>query len=100
LLSNINHGRLPQVSCACFSYYLCQGKEVLLLAVGALCTSCHKAILAEGSSSSIAILNLVSSACTTKGKKYREAALSSLEQVSNLFSVCWLVILGNFSPLG
>ncbi|QCE01566.1 proteasome component ECM29 [Vigna unguiculata] len=60
---------------------LWEGKEVLLLAVGALCTSCHKAILAEGSSSSIAILNLVSSACTRKGKKYREAALSSLEQV-------------------
>jgi len=72
---------------ACFSYYIWQGKDVLLLAVGALCTSCHKAILAEGSSSSIAILNLVSSACTRKGKKYREAALSSLEQVSNLFIV-------------
>ncbi|KAL2973237.1 hypothetical protein AAZX31_14G035700 [Glycine max] len=60
---------------------LWEGKEMLLLAVGALCTSCHKAILAQGSSSSIAILNLVSSACTRKGKKYREAALSSLEQV-------------------
>nr|KYP73231.1 Proteasome-associated protein ECM29 isogeny [Cajanus cajan] len=60
---------------------LWEGKDVLLLAVGALCTSCHKAILAEGSTSSIAILNLVSSACTKKGKKYREAALSSLEQV-------------------
>ncbi|KAL2316898.1 hypothetical protein Fmac_030774 [Flemingia macrophylla] len=59
---------------------LWEGKDVLLLAVGALCTSCHKAILAEGSSS-IAILNLVSSACTKKEKKYREAALSSLEQV-------------------
>ncbi|RDY13157.1 hypothetical protein CR513_01957, partial [Mucuna pruriens] len=58
-----------------------QGKDELLLAVGALCTSCHKAISAEGSSPPIAILNLVSSACTRKGKKYREAALSSLEQV-------------------
>ncbi|ESW13516.1 hypothetical protein PHAVU_008G203200 [Phaseolus vulgaris] len=64
---------------------LWEGKDVLLLAVGALCTSCHKAILAEGSSSSIAILNLVSSACTRKGKKYREAALSSLEQVIKAF---------------
>ncbi|CAJ1971242.1 unnamed protein product [Sphenostylis stenocarpa] len=60
---------------------LWEGKDVLLLAVGALCTSCNKAILAEGSSSSIAILNMLSSACTRKEKKYREAALSSLEQV-------------------
>ncbi|XP_027329154.1 proteasome adapter and scaffold protein ECM29 [Abrus precatorius] len=64
---------------------LWEGKDVLLLALGSLSTSCHKAILAEGSSSSIAILNLVSSACTRKGKKYREAALSSLEQVIKAF---------------
>jgi hypothetical protein len=53
-----------------------------LLAVGTLSTSCHKAISADGSASSIAILNLVSSACTKKEKKYREAAFASLEQVS------------------
>lgn len=55
---------------------------MLLLAVGALSSSCHKAISADGSASSIAILNLVSSACTKKEKKYREAAFASLEQVS------------------
>lgn len=55
---------------------------MLLLAVGALSKSCHKAISADGSASSIAILNLVSLACTKKEKKYREAAFTSLEQVS------------------
>ena len=57
---------------------------MLLLALGALSTSCHKAISAEGSAYSIAILNVVSSACNKKGKKYREAAFSSLERVSTL----------------
>lgn len=64
---------------------LWEGKDVLLLAVGALSTSCHKAISADGSASSIAILNLVSSACTKKEKKYREAAFASLEQVIKAF---------------
>ncbi|KAK7300265.1 hypothetical protein RJT34_11106 [Clitoria ternatea] len=64
---------------------LWEGKDVLLLALGALSTSCHRAIAAEGSSSSVAILNLVSSACSRKGKKYREAAFSSLEQVIKAF---------------
>ncbi|XP_061372568.1 uncharacterized protein LOC133315038 [Gastrolobium bilobum] len=62
-----------------------EGKDVLLLALGALSTSCHEAISAQGSASSIAILNLVLSACTRKGKKYREAAFSSLEQVIKAF---------------
>ncbi|CAL5190433.1 unnamed protein product [Lathyrus oleraceus] len=64
---------------------LWEGKDVLLLAVGALSKSCHKAISADGSASSIAILNLVSSACTKKEKKYREAAFTSLEQVIKAF---------------
>ncbi|CAI8586672.1 unnamed protein product [Vicia faba] len=64
---------------------LWEGKDVLLLAVGALSKSCHKAISTDGSASSIAILNLVSSACTKKEKKYREAAFTSLEQVIKAF---------------
>lgn len=64
---------------------LWEGKDVLLLAVGSLSTSCHKAISADGSASSIAILNLISSACTKKEKKYREAAFASLEQVIKAF---------------
>ncbi|KAL1347958.1 uncharacterized protein [Arachis hypogaea] len=64
---------------------LWEGKEVLLLALGALSTSCHKAISAEGSAPSIAILSVVSSACSKKAKKYREAAFSALEQVIKAF---------------
>ncbi|KAI9114257.1 hypothetical protein K1719_014907 [Acacia pycnantha] len=64
---------------------LWEGKDVLLLALGALSASCHKAISAEGPSSSVAILKVVSSACSRKGKKYREAAFSSLEQVIKAF---------------
>ncbi|XP_057441454.1 uncharacterized protein LOC130733331 isoform X2 [Lotus japonicus] len=64
---------------------LWEGKEVLLLALGALSTSCHQAISADGSATSIAILNLVSSVCTKKAKKYREAAFTSLEQVIKAF---------------
>lgn len=64
---------------------LWEGKDVLLLAVGSISTSCHKAISADGSASSIAILNLISSACTKKEKKYREAAFASLEQVIKAF---------------
>lgn len=63
---------------------------MLLLAVGSLSTSCHKAISADGSASSIAILNLISSACTKKEKKYREAAFASLEQAS--YSL-WVLLL-------
>ncbi|MED6172000.1 hypothetical protein PIB30_046082 [Stylosanthes scabra] len=64
---------------------LWEGKEVLLLALGSLSTSCHKAISAEGSAPSIAILNVVSTACSKKAKKYREAAFSALEQVIKAF---------------
>ncbi|KAE9606271.1 putative proteasome component Ecm29 [Lupinus albus] len=80
-----HHGVLLQSLMKEIPGRLWEGKDVLLLALGALSTSCHKAISAEGSASSIAILNLVSSACTRKGKKYREAAFSSLEQVIEAF---------------
>lgn len=64
---------------------LWEGKESLLYAIGALSSSCHKAISSENPVTSDAILNMVSSACTKKVKKYREAAFSSLDQVIKAF---------------
>ncbi|XP_024030403.1 proteasome-associated protein ECM29 homolog [Morus notabilis] len=64
---------------------LWEGKEVLLDAIGALSKSCHKAISSNDSAIPNAILSVVSSACTKKVKKYREAALSCLEQVVRAF---------------
>ncbi|KAI9402448.1 hypothetical protein POPTR_001G274500v4 [Populus trichocarpa] len=64
---------------------LWEGKESLLNAIGALSSSCHKAISSENPVTSDAILNMVSSACTKKVKKYREAAFSSLDQVIKAF---------------
>ncbi|KAJ7960514.1 Proteasome-associated ECM29-like protein [Quillaja saponaria] len=64
---------------------LWEGKEALLLALGTLCVSCHRAISAEDPTSPGAILSLVSSACKKKGKKYREAAFVCLEQVIKSF---------------
>ncbi|GLU18926.1 hypothetical protein SLE2022_352020 [Rubroshorea leprosula] len=62
-----------------------EGKDALLVAIGALCTSCHKAISTEDHSVPIAILSLVSSACTKKVKKFREASFSCLDQVIKAF---------------
>ncbi|GKU93498.1 hypothetical protein SLEP1_g7091 [Rubroshorea leprosula] len=62
-----------------------EGKDALLVAIGALCTSCHKAISTEDHSVPIAILSLVSSACTKKVKKFREASFSCLDQVIEAF---------------
>ena len=59
-----------------------QGKEALLDAIGALSKSGHKAISSYDPAIPHAILSVVSSACTKKVKKYREAALSCLEQVN------------------
>ncbi|KAF9665771.1 hypothetical protein SADUNF_Sadunf16G0158400 [Salix dunnii] len=61
------------------------GKESLLYALGALSSSCHKAISSENPATPDAILNMVSSACMKKVKKYREAAFSSLDQVIKAF---------------
>ena len=58
-----------------------QGKEALLYSIAALCVSCHKAISTDDSHTLNEVLRVVSSACTKKAKKYREAALSCLEQV-------------------
>lgn len=59
-----------------------QGKESLLYAIGAISTSCHKAISIADPATPLAILNMVSAACTKKVKKYREAAFSCLDQVN------------------
>lgn len=59
-----------------------QGKDALLHAIAALSVSCHKAISSDDPATMNEILSVVSSACTKKAKKYREAALSCLEQVS------------------
>eukprot|EP00257_Ricinus_communis_P019881 XP_015578984.1 proteasome adapter and scaffold protein ECM29 [Ricinus communis] len=65
---------------------LWEGKDALLDAIGALCASCHKAIASENPSTPRAILDMVSSACTKKVKKYREAGFSSLDQVIKAFA--------------
>ncbi|CAI0541306.1 unnamed protein product [Linum tenue] len=62
-----------------------EGKDALLDALGALCTSCHNAISSENPATANDILLIVSSACTKKSKKYREAAFSSLDQVIKAF---------------
>ncbi|XVF04907.1 hypothetical protein REPUB_Repub05bG0125300 [Reevesia pubescens] len=64
---------------------LWEGKETLLHAIGALSTSCHEAISSEDPALPGTILSLVSSACTKKVKKYREAAFVCLEQVIKAF---------------
>lgn len=64
---------------------LWEGKEALLQAIGALSMACHRAISAEDPATPNSILTLVSSACTKKVKKYREAALSCLEQIIKAF---------------
>ncbi|CAI9106154.1 OLC1v1005230C2 [Oldenlandia corymbosa var. corymbosa] len=65
---------------------LWEGKEVILNALSALCTSCHKAIAAIDPSAVDSILSLALAACTKKAKKYREAAFSCLEQIVIAFN--------------
>ncbi|KAB2615279.1 proteasome-associated protein ECM29-like protein [Pyrus ussuriensis x Pyrus communis] len=59
---------------------LWEGKDALLDAIAALSVSCHKAISSDDPSTLNEILSIVSSACTKKAKKYREAALTCLEK--------------------
>ncbi|KAL2510922.1 ARM repeat superfamily protein [Abeliophyllum distichum] len=65
---------------------LWEGKDALLYALSALCTSCHKAISASDPDAPKAILSLISSACTKKTQKYREAAFCCLEQIIKAFN--------------
>lgn len=64
---------------------LWEGKDALLYAIAALSVSCNKAISSDDPATMNEILSVVSSACTKKAKKYREAALSCLEQVVKAF---------------
>ncbi|XP_019163794.1 PREDICTED: proteasome-associated protein ECM29 homolog isoform X2 [Ipomoea nil] len=66
---------------------LWEGKEALLYALSSLCKSCHEAISAADPDTPTAILNLLSSACTRKASKYREAAFDCLEQVIKAFGI-------------
>ncbi|KAJ8543860.1 hypothetical protein K7X08_025478 [Anisodus acutangulus] len=65
---------------------LWEGKDAILCALSALCTSCHKAICAADPNAPDAILSLILSACSKKTKKYREAAFTCLEQVLKAFN--------------
>lgn len=62
-------------------FHYLQGKDAVLNALSALCTSCHEAISAANPDAPNAILKLISSACAKKAQKYREAAFCCLEQV-------------------
>ncbi|MQL77614.1 hypothetical protein Taro_010025 [Colocasia esculenta] len=57
-----------------------EGKDTMLFAVASLCSSCHKAISAQDPGIANLVLTAILSACTRKGKLFREAALSSLHQ--------------------
>ncbi|KAL8055605.1 hypothetical protein ABFX02_04G067300 [Erythranthe guttata] len=65
---------------------LWEGKDAVLNALSALCTSCHEAISASNPDAPNAILSLVSSACTKKTQKYRESAFCCLEKVIKAFN--------------
>ncbi|XP_059624994.1 uncharacterized protein LOC132268214 [Cornus florida] len=65
---------------------LWEGKDALLYALAALCSSCHKEIASRDSNTPNSILNMISSACTKKVKIYREAALCCLEKVVKAFN--------------
>ncbi|KAI3523966.1 hypothetical protein L1887_02516 [Cichorium endivia] len=62
-----------------------EGKEDLLEALSALCTSCHTAISAADPSCESAILSVVTSACSKKSKKFRDAGFRCLEKVLKAF---------------
>ncbi|KAL5708464.1 hypothetical protein ACHQM5_019256 [Ranunculus cassubicifolius] len=64
---------------------LWEGKEALLFAVAALCTSCHKAISLDDPTMPNAIIDVISSACSKKVKVYREAAFTCLQEVIKAF---------------
>ncbi|PRQ32931.1 putative proteasome component Ecm29 [Rosa chinensis] len=64
---------------------LWEGKEALLYSIAALSVSCHKAISTDDPHTLNEVLRVLSSACMKKAKKYREAALSCLEQVVKAF---------------
>lgn len=64
---------------------LWEGKDALLYSITALSVSCHKAVSTDDPDTLNEVLRVVSAACTKKSKKYREAAVSCLEQVVKAF---------------
>uniref|UniRef100_A0A0E0MJD0 Uncharacterized protein n=1 Tax=Oryza punctata TaxID=4537 RepID=A0A0E0MJD0_ORYPU len=62
-----------------------EGKDAILDALAALCSSCHTAMSSEDSGMPSVILNAVCAACSRKSKLYREAAFSCLQQVITAF---------------
>lgn len=65
---------------------LWEGKDALLHALAALCSSCHKSVSACDCATPAIILDLLLSCCTKKVKKYREAAFCCLEKVIKAFN--------------
>ncbi|XP_021734263.1 proteasome-associated protein ECM29 homolog isoform X2 [Chenopodium quinoa] len=64
---------------------LWEGKDALLNALAALCTSCHNVISSANPSAANDVLSVVTTACTKKQKKFQEAALCALDQVIKAF---------------
>ncbi|XP_058078401.1 uncharacterized protein LOC131226734 [Magnolia sinica] len=64
---------------------LWEGKDTILYAIAAICTSCHKAISVEDPTIPNTVLSAISSACNKKAKSYREAAFSCLQQIIKAF---------------
>ncbi|MFS7934283.1 putative proteasome component Ecm29 [Helianthus anomalus] len=62
-----------------------QGKEDILEALSALCTSCHTAISAADPAIENDILSVVTSACNKKVNKFRDAAFRCLDKVLKSF---------------
>ncbi|KAL4027472.1 hypothetical protein IC575_010638 [Cucumis melo] len=67
------------------SGHIWEGKETILDALGAISTACHKLISTADPAMPNAIVNLVSSSCSKKAKKFREAAFACLEKVLKAF---------------
>ncbi|MFS8035264.1 putative armadillo-like helical, proteasome component Ecm29 [Helianthus anomalus] len=62
-----------------------EGKEDILEALSALCTSCHTAISAADPAIENDILSVVTSACNKKVNKFRDAAFRCLDKVLKAF---------------
>ncbi|XP_057515552.1 uncharacterized protein LOC130797079 [Amaranthus tricolor] len=66
---------------------LWEGKDALLHALAALCTSCHSAISSADPSAANVVLSVITAACSKKQKKFQDAALCALEQVIKAFDL-------------
>ncbi|XP_076926250.1 uncharacterized protein LOC143589348 isoform X1 [Bidens hawaiensis] len=62
-----------------------EGKEDILEALSSLCTSCHTAISAADPTIENDILNIVTTACNKKVKKFRDAGFRCLDKVLKAF---------------